>query len=147
MTSLLDENLRQQIRDALTPMKAPVHILFFGSKNNCEYCDDTRQLLEEVTALSEKLSLSIHDLDADADLATQYEVNKAPGIVLTANEGNTYTDYGIRFAGIPAGHEFSSLLQGLLLVASRESGLSEATKEQIKLIQKPVLLQVFVTPT
>lgn len=147
MTQLLDENIQRQVRDALTPMIEPVHVLFFSSATNCEYCDDTRQLLEEVSALSDKLSLGIHDIDADADLAAQYGVNKTPGIVLTAKEGDTITDYRIRFAGIPAGHEFSSLIQGLLLVSSRDSGLSQATKEQIKMVQKPVLLQVFATPT
>ena len=147
MNQLLDENIQNQVRQALSPMEEPVHILFFGSQNNCEYCDDTRQLLEEVTSLSDKLSLGIHDIDSDADLARQFGVDKTPGIVLAGKEGDVITDYGIRFAGIPAGHEFGSLIQGLLLISSRNSGLSQATKEQIKLIQKPVLLQVFATPT
>jgi glutaredoxin-like protein len=147
MTPLLDNNIQQQVRDALAPMKEPVHVLFFGSKKNCAYCDDTRQLLEEVTVLSDKISLSIYDAEADAAIARQYGVDKTPGIVIAAKDGETITDHGIRFAGIPAGHEFGSLIQDLLLVSSRESGLSDATREQLKRIQKPVLLQVFATPT
>jgi alkyl hydroperoxide reductase subunit AhpF len=147
MKPLLDENIQNQVRQALSPMEEPVHILFFGSKNNCEYCDDTRQLLDEVTSLSDKLSLGVHDIDSDPDLARQYGVDKTPGIVLAGKKGDVLTDFGIRFAGIPAGHEFSSLIQDLLLVSSRDSGLSQATKDQIKMIHKPVLLQVFATPT
>lgn len=147
MTQLIDSSIQQQVRAALAPMKEPVHILFFGSQQNCDYCDDTRQLLEEVTALSDKLSLGIHDIVTDSSLAAQYRVDKTPGIVIAAKDGETITDYGIRFAGIPAGHEFASLIQDLLLVSSRDSGLSAATREQLKLIQKPVLLQVFSTPT
>jgi glutaredoxin-like protein len=147
MTQLLDENIQQQVRDAFAQMKEPVHILFFGSKQNCEYCDDTRQLLEEVTALSDKLSLGIHDIDSDAAIAAQYHVDKTPGLVIAAKDGETITDYGIRFAGIPAGHEFASLIQDILFVSSRDSGLSAATREYLKSLQKPVLLQVFATPT
>jgi alkyl hydroperoxide reductase subunit AhpF len=73
MTQLLDENIQQQVRNALAQMKEPVHVLFFGSKQNCEYCDDTRQLIEEVTALSDKLSLSVYDIDSDAAIAAQYQ--------------------------------------------------------------------------
>ena len=147
MTQLLDENIQKQVRDALTQMKEPVHILFFGSKQNCDYCDDTRQLIEEVTALSDKLSLSIHDIDSDAALAAQYNVDKTPSLVIAAKDGETITDYGIRFAGIPAGHEFASLIQDIIFVSSRDSGLSAATREYLKSLQKPVLLQVFATPT
>ncbi len=147
MTQLLDKNIQQQVRDALAPMKEPVHILFFGSQQNCEACDDTRQLVEEVTALSDKLSLSVYDIDADLAIAAQYRVDKTPGLVIAAKNGDTITDHGIRFAGIPAGHEFASLIQDLIFVSSRDSGLSAATREQLKLLQKPVLLQVFATPT
>jgi glutaredoxin-like protein len=147
MTQLLDENIQQQVRDALATMKEPVHILFFGSKQNCDYCEDTRQLIEEVAALSDKLSLSIYDVDDDAAIAAQYHVDKTPSLVIAAKDGETVTDYGIRFAGIPAGHEFASLIQDFLLVSSRDSGLSAATREQLKSLQTPVLLQVFSTPT
>ena len=147
MTQLLNDDIQKQVREALAPMKEPVHVLFFGSKQNCDYCDDTRQLLEEVTALSDKLSLSVHDIDADASIAAQHNVDKTPGLVIAAKDGETITDYGIRFAGIPAGHEFSSLIQDFLIVSVRDSGLSAATREQLKSLQTPVLLQVFATPT
>jgi glutaredoxin-like protein len=147
MTQLLNEDIQKQVRDALAQMKEPVHVFFFGSKQNCDYCEDTRQLLEEVTALSDKLSLGIHDIDSDAAIASQYHVDKTPGVVIAAKDGDTITDYGIRFAGIPAGHEFSSLIQDFILVSGRDSGLSAATREQLKLLKKPVLLQVFSTPT
>ena len=147
MTKLLDENIQKQVRDALAQMKEPVHVLFFGSKQNCDACNDTRQLVEEVTALSGKLSLSVYDVDADAALAAQYRVDKTPGLVIAAKDGDTIADYGIRFAGIPAGHEFASLIQDIIFVSGRDSGLSAATREQLKLLKKPVLLQVFATPT
>jgi glutaredoxin-like protein len=120
--------------------------LFFSGED-CEYCDDTRQLVEEVTALSDTVSLETLDLDQDPELAARYQVDKAPGLVIAGREGDQVVDYGIRYAGIPSGHEFSSLIQDLLLVSQREAGLSPETNQFLESLEEPVHLQVFVTPT
>jgi glutaredoxin-like protein len=146
-TKLLDNEISKQVQDAFTQLKEPVQVLFFGKKEDCQYCPDTLQLLAEVTALSDKLSLEIHDMDDDSAIAKQYRVDKAPGVVIAGKDGGQILDYGIRFAGIPAGHEFSSLINDLILVSSRESGLSSQTRSYLQQLDKPVLLQVFVTPT
>ena len=147
MAQLLNDDINQQIREVFAGLKGPVHIMFFGSKANCAYCDDTRQLVEEVVALSDLLSIEIYDIEADADLAAKYNVDKAPGVVIAAKEGEQVTDFGVRLAGIPSGHEFTSLIQDILLVSNRDSGLNPQTREFLKGLNKPILLQVFVTPT
>lgn len=147
MDELLNEEVKGQIREIFAQLKEPVQVLFFGSENDCEYCDDTRKLVEEVTALSDKLHLSVHDFDTEAQLARQYRVDKVPALVLAGRDGDQILDYGIRFAGIPSGHEFSSLIHDLVLVSGRDSGLSEQTREFLSKLEKPVHLQVFVTPT
>ena len=147
MTQLLNDDITQQIREVFDGLKNPVHIMFFGSQDNCTYCDDTRQLIEEVAALSDLLSLELYDMEADADLAAKYNVDKAPGLVFAAKEGDQVTDFGVRMAGIPSGHEFTSLIQDLILVSNRDSGLNPQTREFLKGLDKPILLQVYVTPT
>lgn len=147
MTQLLNDDIVQQIREVFAGLKNSVHIMFFGSKTNCDYCDDTRQLVEEVAALSELMSIEIYDVEADSDLAARYNVDKAPGVVIAAKEGDQVTDFGVRLSGIPSGHEFSSLIQDILLVSNRDSGLNPQTREFLKGLDKPILLQVFVTPT
>lgn len=147
MTEFLNDNVKGQVREALAQMQHPVQVLFFGSKENCDYCNDTRQLVEEVCALSDKLSLSIYDTLSDAAVATQHHVDKTPGLVIATKDGDAITDFGIRLAGIPAGHEFTSLIQDILLVSSRNSGLSEQTRETLQGLKEPVNQQVFVTPT
>lgn len=148
MTSkLLDSQISQQVQETFSHLQEPVQILFFGKQQECQYCLDTLQLLEEVTALSDKLSLEIYDVDDDSAIAQQYRVDKAPGVVIAGKDGEQILDYGIRFAGIPAGHEFSSLIHDLILVSSRESGLSTQTRAYLQQLDKPVLLQVFVTHT
>ena len=147
MAQLLNDDVTKQIREVFEGLKGPVHIMFFGSKTNCDYCDDTRQLVEEVVAISDLLSVEIYDMEADADLAAKYNVDKAPGVVIAAKEGEQITDFGVRLAGIPSGHEFTSLIQDILLVSNRDSGLNPQTREFLKGLEKPILLQVFVTPT
>ena len=147
MATLLNADVIKQIEDAFAPMKESVHVMYFGQKDNCMYCADTQQLIEEVVDISDKLSLDIYDLDADADVAEKFNVDKAPGIVIAGKDGDTVSDFGIRYAGIPSGHEFTSLIQDVLLVSGRDSGLTQETRDFLKELTEPVLLQVFVTPT
>ncbi len=144
---LLNDEIGQQVKKVFQQLNRPVAVLFFGQQDNCEYCDDTRQLLEEVCALSDLLHLSVYDLEKDASLAGQYHVDKTPLTVLAGLDEGVITDYGIRFAGIPAGSEFTSLINSLVMVSDRNSGLEQATRDFLKTLESPVKLQVFVTPT
>jgi len=146
MPELLSEAIKDQVREVFTELKEPVEVLFFGKQDDCLYCADTQQLLQEVTALSDKLSLRLFDLETNADTAKQYNVDKAPGLVIAGRDGDQLVDFGIRYAGVPAGHEFTSLVHDLVLVSGRDSGLSERTRAILAGLKSPVLLQVFVTP-
>jgi len=145
--TLLNDEITIQIKDAFGQLKKPVEVLFFGDESDCDYCDDTRQLLEEVAAITDLINLSVYDIEKDAAIAQQYKMDKAPGSVILGRDGDQLLDYGVRLAGIPSGHEFSSLIQDLILVSGRDSGLSAETRKALNDLDKPVLLQVFVTPT
>jgi len=147
MEKLLNEQVISQIKQAFAQMKEPVQLLFFGSRENCDYCAETRQLLEELATVDEKLGVSAYDLQDDADVAARFNVNKAPVIVIAAKDGDQVIDFGIQYAGIPSGHEFGVLINDILLVSGRDSGLSEAVRDFLQHLEKPLHLQVFVTPT
>lgn len=147
MTNLLNDEVRNQVSEAFNELRSPVQILFFGSKEQCEYCDDTLKLVEEVASLSDKLSVQAFDMEADPQVADNYNVSLTPGLVIAAESDDGSVDYGVRYAGIPSGHEFSSLIQDLLLVSGRDSGLNEQTRDFLAKLKEPVYLQVFVTPT
>jgi glutaredoxin-like protein len=145
---LLRDDIVKQVKDVFDKQLInPVEILFFGSKVECEQCDDTHQLVAEVSAISDKLHLSAYDLQDDAELAQQYNVSMVPGLVIMGKEAEQLIDYGIRYAGIPSGYEFSSLIQDLILVSGRDSGLAAETRAALAELKQPVHLQVFVTPT
>ena len=149
MANMLDDKIRDQIRELFTNLQHPVEILFFGSpdKARCQYCEETKQLLDEVSSLSDLLTLKVYDIDEDAALAAKYKVDGTPEFVLAGQEAGQTLDYGIRYKGIPAGHEFTSLVNDLVMVSQRDSNLSEETRKFLSELSSPVHLQVFVTPT
>lgn len=146
-TKLLNEDITRQVQEVFNQLQEPVQVLFFGKKSGCDYCDDTLQMITEVASLSDKISQNEYDIEDDAEIARQYKVDKAPGMVIAGRDGDQILDYGVRISGIPSGHEFSSLIHVLILVSGRDSGLSQATRDFLKELDKPVHLQVFVTPT
>ena len=144
---LLNDEVIGQVSEVFDGLNEPVQVLYFGLASDCDFCDDTQQLVQEVVDISDKLTLEVYDLDEDADIAEQYKIDKAPGMVIAGLDGDQVLDYGIRFAGIPSGHEFSSLVNTLVLVSSRDSGLNEETRRVLKDLTQPVQMMVFVTPT
>lgn len=147
MEKVLNDQIVKQIREAFAEVQEPVQVLFFGSQDNCGYCNETRQLLEEVTALNDKLELNVYDLQAHAEVARQFNVMHAPGIVIAAKDRAEVRNLGIQFSGIPSGHEFSTLINDIVIASRRDSGLNEKTREFLRNLTQPLHLQVFVTPT
>ncbi len=147
---LLDDRVRKQVQDALAGITRPVKIVMFtqgeGGAIECEYCSETRELVEEVSQQSGKLSLEVLDFQADEARAREYGVDKIPAVVLLAGDGEP-ARHGVRLYGIPAGYEFSSLVEGLRMVGTGDVKLSDATRQALARLTKPVHLQVFVTPT
>jgi len=139
---LIQDKDRVEIQKRFQDLKAPVTIVFFTQEMECAYCKDTHQLLEELASLSDKITLKVYDFVKDKTIADQYGIDKIPAAIIMGEK-----DYGIRFYGIPSGYEFSTLLEDLLMVSRRDSGLAPATREALKDISTPLRLQVFVTPT
>jgi glutaredoxin-like protein len=144
--TLLNAKVQTQIRQEFTRLAAPVKLLVFTQSFECQYCQETRQLVEEVVALSDKLSVQVYDWVADKEVAEHYAIDKIPAIALVRG-GDPERDYGIRFFGIPSGYEFSTLIQDIVMVSSGDSGLKQQTTDQLAKLAESVHLQVFVTPT
>lgn len=147
MEKLLNDDIQGQIKEVFAQLEHPVELILFTSQHDCEYCPQIQQLLEELLPTSALLGLRVYDLEAEAATAAHYRIEKAPAIVIAAREDGQVTDTGIRYLGIPSGHEFSTLIQGIILVSRRDSGLTQPTRDYLKGLEKPLHLQVFVTPT
>ena len=136
-----DEDL-QEIRQRLASMVNPVRLVHFTQELNLEYGREAQQLLKELAGVSEKLSLEVYNYLLDKEKVAEYRVDKVPATVIRDGK-----DYGLRYFGIPAGYEFSALLDAILSVSKGDSGLKEETRQKLQQLTEPLHLQVFVTPT
>jgi glutaredoxin-like protein len=139
---LLNDEIRQEVSKILADLPGPVRLVMFTQKFECEYCTETRQLVEEVAELSDRITAEIYDFQADRAKAEELGIDKIPAIAVIGAQ-----DYGVRFYGIPSGYEFASFLHAIQSVAAGRPELSDATLRVVAGIQKPVHIQVFVTPT
>ena len=131
-----------QIRERLQEMVNPVKLVHFTQELNLELGAETLQLVKELAGLSDKLSLDVYDFLLDTGKVGEYGVDKVPATVIRNGK-----DYGIRFYGLPAGYEFSTLLDAILAVSTGDSGLLPASREELAKLAQPLHLEVFVTPT
>jgi alkyl hydroperoxide reductase subunit AhpF len=139
---------QEKLRDTFAVMTRPVRLLFFTQTLDCETCLQTRQILDELPVLSEKIAIDEINLVLDADKAAEYGVDRAPSIaVVGQDEAGQERDSRIRFVGTPAGYEFLALVQAVVLVGGGESHLTDANRQRIAAVDQPVVMQVFTTPT
>lgn len=111
--------------------------------SDCPTCKDTRTLLEEVIALSEKLHLEIHELTSDGEIAREHHIDRIPALVMSAEGVNGK----VRYFGLPSGYEFSVLIGSLVDASNGQQDLSQETLDTLKDLDKDLHIQVFVTPT
>jgi alkyl hydroperoxide reductase subunit F len=122
-------------------LPAPVRLMLFTS-SSAPTSALQRELLEGISQLSSRLSLEIHDLDTNGDIASRNGVDKAPCTVVIGTRG-----FGMRFYGTTAGHEFSSLLEAILIASNGRSRLSPTLQDWVRRIATPTQIEVFVTIT
>ena len=138
---------QQRLREAFAEMTRPVRLLFFMRTLDCETCPQTRQILDELPPLSDKITIEEVNLILDPDKAEAYRVDRAPAIAITYDDGGAIADSRIRFLGAPAGYEFISLVQAVLLAGGGPSHLSQDSRKRLAEVTRPVTMQVFTTPT
>lgn len=151
--AILSERDRRKLEEIFSNrMVKPVRLVLFTKKQSlvwtpwsqgCQFCKETEQLVKELAQTSPLIEAEIHDFDEESELAGQYGVDKVPALIVASSNGNG----NIRYFGIPAGLEFTALIEDILMVSQGETNLSKDVKEKIKAIDKPVHIQVFVTPT
>ena len=136
----LNEKDREYLRTRFSnELVEPVDIILFTQALNCEYCQETETLMKELSEISDKIKLTIKNFAIDKEDVERYKIDKVPAIIV----GNER----IRYFGIPAGYEFSVLIEDIVEVSRKEPMLSQSALERISQIQTPVDIKVFVTPT
>jgi hypothetical protein len=171
------ETIRQMLADELVEdvelvlFTRPRSPLYVPGRQDCQTCGETRELLEELVGLSDRLSLAVHDASTEPEAVARFGVREVPAIFVrrrteaavengaaaVASSGDTSTSgaaaqappdgKGVRFLGLPAGYEFSTLLADIVDLSKGRTDLAEPTREAVRAIEQPVHIRVFVTPT
>ncbi len=112
---MLDTNLKTQLKAYLEKVTQPFEIV--ASLDDGEKSQEMLSLLQDIASLSDKITLKTDGDDA-----------RKPSFSLNRIGGNI----SLRFAGIPMGHEFTSLVLALLQVGGHPSKTAPEVIEQIK---------------
>jgi alkyl hydroperoxide reductase subunit AhpF len=140
---LLSPADQEKLRASFGEMTSPVRLLFFTQALDCDSCLQTRQILDELPPLSDKITVEEVNFVLEKDKAAQYGIDRVPAIALTRAD----SDSRIRFLGAPAGYEFISLVQAVLLVGGRASNLTAENLARVAAVDRPMTMKVFTTPT
>jgi alkyl hydroperoxide reductase subunit AhpF len=134
---------QEKLRASFDEMTSPVRLLFFTQALGCDACVQTREILDELPPLSDKITIEEVNFVLEKDQAAQYGVDRVPAIAIAGAD----SDSRIRFLGTPAGYEFISLVQAVLLVGGRASNLTAENLARVAAVDKPMTMKVFTTPT
>lgn len=140
--AFFNDDIKKQITEMFAPIKKDVKVVLFTQASGCDSCEDAKGYMQEMVELSDKLSLTIYDINDDGEKASELNIEMTPAIVLLDEDGK---DLGVKYNGIPAGHEINSFITGVLEVGGAGEELPKELIERISKIDKPVNIKVFVT--
>jgi NADH-dependent peroxiredoxin subunit F len=125
---MLDSNMQAQLKAYLEKLQQPIRLI--ASLDGSAKANELKQLLEEIASLSTKVSFDSSGTDL-----------RRPSFVV-AKEGQTT---GVRFAAIPLGHEFTSLVLALLWTGGHPPKVSADVLEQITSLDVNLNFEVYMS--
>jgi glutaredoxin-like protein len=117
-----------------------VKLLYFRKEGDeSEYSKQAEELLEELASLNDNLSLVVESCD-NTDKMKSEELTLCPSIKIKSKRSGF-----VNFYGIPAGHEFVSLVEGIKDMGSDNLSLPDDVVKSLKEIKEPIDIKVFIT--
>ena len=126
----------------LAALSAPVRLVFFTQTLGCDTCLPARQAVDQIASLSDQITVEEHNFVLDTDEVTTHRIERVPAVAVVGDR-----DLGLRFYGVPGGYEMASIVDAVLLAATGDVGLSPESLAAIAVVDRPIDLKVFVTPT
>jgi glutaredoxin-like protein len=139
---VLQDSDKEIIRKKFVGLAGNVELIVFTQELECQFCKQTRELALELGTMSSKIVVKIYDLVKDVDEAQRYMIKKTPALAIVGK-----SDFGIRYYGLPAGYELSTMIDTIIDVSKGTTKLMDEIKKKLSEIKKEVHLQVFVSTT
>jgi len=119
----------------------PLSILVAG-RDECRFCAETGRTLEELRALSPKISLRVHELSEAAKLAAGYGIERVPATVFRGQ-----LNRALRFDGFPGAGLFPPLIDALVSASRGSTELDGRSKRSLQRIRERLDIRLFVSPS
>ncbi len=139
---LLNKSLEKELKEVFHTMKDEVNVVLFTTQEDCETCEQTRSFMEELNKTGDKINFIHYDINEHPKAVDKYDIVRTPAIILESKQDGYK---GVKFNGIPAGHEVNSFISSVLEVSGVGEILPQSTLKRVDAIKKPVHIQVFVT--
>jgi alkyl hydroperoxide reductase subunit AhpF len=141
---LLSPQDEATLKDHLSVITNKVQLLLFTQAiGGSESGTVTKQILGELAALNDKITVVDKSFVLDTEDKAKYKVDKAPAIVILSND----VDTRMRLYGAPTGYEFVGLVEAIIVAGTGKIELDPETLKWIQAVDKPTHIQVFSTPT
>lgn len=140
--AILKNHEREYVENVFKLVDNEVNIAFFSEIPENQASRETREILEEISSISDKIKLTVYDFEKDNKVVEQYQIDKTPGIVVEGEE-----DFGIRIYGVPSGYLVSSLIEDVVQISKNKSELMDETKQKLSGVATPLTLDVYVNAT
>ncbi|MEF2965696.1 alkyl hydroperoxide reductase subunit F [Paenibacillus sp. M1] len=127
---MLDADIKQQLNQYLQLLEGD--LLIKVSAGSDDASKDMLAFLDELAGMSSRITVE----QAQLDRTPSFSVNRAGA-----------EDSGIAFAGVPLGHEFTSLVLALLQVSGRAPKVEDSVIDQIKSIQGKYVFESYISLT
>lgn len=141
------EYLRQKFRDELVGEVRIEHFtqremgLFVPGRQPCPSCKPARQMVEELSRLTNKIRLRVYEFSQETQAAARWGVDHIPASVVHTADGRHFKYYGV-----PLGHQFVAFVEGIVNLSRADVALSKDAAKLLSRLNKDVHVQVMVAP-
>jgi alkyl hydroperoxide reductase subunit F len=131
---MLDDGLKTQLKAYLQNLRQPIELV--ASLGDGAGSKDMLALLEDVAGTSDKVRLNLAGDDA-----------RKPSFAVTRASNDAAHDVGVRFAGLPLGHEFTSLVLALLHVGGHPPKFDAEVLDQVRALEGEFRFETYFSQT
>lgn len=140
-SSLLNDNLRAQLKGVLSKFENNISLVSIVDESNAKSIE-LRDLVLDIADLGDKVEAIIYKKGENPEIEEKVHADKYP-IVAILNKDGEYA--GVKFHGVPGGHELNSFILAMYNVAGPGQALEESILNEIKSIDRKVNIKVGVS--